>query len=59
MHVEALQWLNSIFTRRTRANCHQLYELGDITNNIEHYYYRYHHYYHYYYYYYIIIIICL
>ena len=29
MHVEALQWLNCIFTCRLRANCHQLYELGN------------------------------
>ena len=25
MHVEALQWPSCIFTRRLRANCHQLY----------------------------------
>ena len=24
-----LQWLNCIFTRRLRAKCHQLYELGN------------------------------
>ena len=29
MHVEALQWLNCIFTGRLRTNCHQLYELGN------------------------------
>ena len=29
MHVEALQWPNSSFPRRLRANCHQLYELGN------------------------------
>ena len=29
MQVEALQWLDCIFTRRLRADCHQLYELGN------------------------------
>ena len=33
MHVEALQWTSCIFTRRLRASCHQLYELGDATTN--------------------------
>ena len=30
-HVEALQWLNRIFTGRLRANRHQLYELGSAS----------------------------
>ena len=34
MRVEALQWLSCIFTRRLRANCHQLYELGNTNNPI-------------------------
>ena len=34
MHVKALQWLNCIFTRRLRATCHQLYELGNAKQHI-------------------------
>ena len=34
MHVEALQWPNRIFAGRLRANCHQLYELGNATKTI-------------------------
>ena len=30
MHVEALQWPSCIFTRRVRATCHQVYELGYV-----------------------------
>ena len=32
MHVEALQWLNRILTGRLRANCQQLYELGNANS---------------------------
>ena len=32
MHVEALQWLHCIFARRLRADCHQLYDLGNAKN---------------------------
>ena len=34
VHVEALQWLNCICTRRLRANCHQLYELGNAKRRL-------------------------
>ena len=34
MHVEALQCLNCIFTRRLRAKCHQLYGLGHAKQEV-------------------------
>ena len=36
IHVEALQWPNCSFTRRLRANRHQLYELGIATRKQGH-----------------------